>query len=425
MGLGSYLQLVASLSMTELYLLIAAPCVLMKEYPIMRRNGVHVFFLLSVLMVVGGVISIIFFRPPIYFVVRSMAVAVLVSSAIVVMHRKLRKDPDGFKWYLLGGAISFVLCTFIFQRAVEVAQFGEDANEIMNGSIYWIGRLGAIVGWPARAFYLQLPVWISCCFFMFMAVFSMATTASGRSTALGALGAVVVAILGGRTYRRMRLVGRHFLLVVCIGFGVVWGFSKVYKTLALNGTLGEEARKKYIGQTKIGTGLWGLLMGGRCDSIAPFYICARYSPLLGFGPFAIDTNGYYVEFLTKYGAPEDIAVYERDYANILSKRGFCRIPGHSCMGSAWLQYGIFGLLFWMYICYALIIYFKKYAWAVPQWYGWLACGVPSMFWAIFFSAFAMRVEMPMFVVACLLSRAAAKGAFRLPIEMQVEGRRSR
>ena len=78
------------------------------------------------------------------------------------------------------------------------------------------------------------------------------------------------------------------------------------------------------------------------------------------------------------------------------------------------------MIFILYIIFVLARYLKQDVAAVPQWFAWLACFVPSMFWAIFFSPLTDRFGTSLFVVACLMARAARKGAFRLPIAMIAE-----
>ena len=56
-GLGSQLQIVASLSFTELFVFIAAPFIFLREKDYMRRNGIMPFWGLSMMVVVGCVVA--------------------------------------------------------------------------------------------------------------------------------------------------------------------------------------------------------------------------------------------------------------------------------------------------------------------------------------------------------------------------------
>ena len=192
-GLGSQLQIVASLSITELFVFATAPFIFLKEKDYMRRNGVMPFFGLSLLVVVGCVVACIVNHTAPIYVLRGMAVACLLPCTVVVGHWMLRRDMGGFKWMLIGTAISSVLCTFVFQKSVEVTGLaggvaGEGAvDAIMSGPIYWTHRLGGALNAIPKGWYLQCPLIVSICIQVFMAAFSMLTTVSGRGTALGAI----------------------------------------------------------------------------------------------------------------------------------------------------------------------------------------------------------------------------------------------
>lgn len=418
LGLGSELQIVASLSMTEVYILVASVILFPREYFEMRKTGVVGVFWMSVLVIVGGILSV-FVHPTVwYFVLRKMATVVLVTCAIVVMHYYLRRCPDGFKWFFVGGAISIILCTFVFRQSVEVTTMGDDAELIMEGPIYWIRRIKAVVMLPMTGWYLKVPLAISIATPIIMAIFSMVTTTSGRSTALGMLGALFFVLLGRKSQRRIQLLGKHFVLISVLSVVFVFVVNEIYKQLAVGGYLGPEAAKKYERQTRGGTDIWHVLMGGRAEAIAPFYITAVEDPFWGLGLCPIDDGSRYERFLEKFGAVED---YE-EYVKALRYRmemgmSLHFMPGHSYMGGFWMTYGISGLIFWIYVCFILIRYIMKDAWVAPFWFGWLACGTPSLLWAIFFSPFAARITVPMMIVACLLARAIRMGKMRLPLNL--------
>lgn len=422
-GLGSQLQLVASLSMSELFCLIMGPIWLAKDFNAMKRHGVQWYFYWAVLVVVGAVISALVYPVSSFFLIRRMAVVVILPCAIVVAHRMLSKSPGGFRWMFVGGAISGVLCTFIFQKSVEmtVAQ-SVDAADLMSSPIYWIQRLGDILRVPGWGWYLQVPLFVSIGAPLFMVVFSMTQSTSGRSAALSFLGGAVLMLLGRKRVKSMRMVGKYSLVLAMLGVFGLLGINKIYGHLAETGALGEAAMKKYIGQTKGGRDVLHLLIGGRFESFVGFYACLD-KPILGHGLEPWDTHGYYEECLAKFGSAEDYAHYLKSRIESAMRNGASReqfIESHSCMGSFWLMYGMFGLLFWVYVLYALFRYFRYDLSMVPQWYNWLACGVPGMIWMIFFSPFSSRTPVAFYIVACLLARAVRKRRFQLPLQMLEE-----
>ena len=137
LGLGSKLQVIASLSVAEIIVLVSVPFVFVKNYQQMKKDGVMPFFVLSLLVVFGCIVGSVVNHTPSTFVLRGLAVTCLISGSIVVSHWMLRRDPGGFKWYILMMPVSAVLSTFILKQAVEVAMLGDSAEEIMSGPIFW------------------------------------------------------------------------------------------------------------------------------------------------------------------------------------------------------------------------------------------------------------------------------------------------
>lgn len=421
LGLGSKLQIVASLSITELVVLIFAPFIFIKNRQLMKRDGVMPFFWVSILLIFGCVVSCLANHSHPMAVLRGMATTCLIACSIIFSHWIIRKDPAGFKWMFLGIAFSSVISTFYFQSAVELADTGGDVDLIMSGPIFWIQRLGAFVMLPTKGWYIHMPTVVNVAAPLFMALFAMLSSSSGRSSALASIAFIALALIGGRSYSSMKRLCRNFWLIVCLGIVGVFAMHRVYKISATKGWLGEDARKKYEIQSQGENSIGRLLLGGRAESFIGLLAC-RDKPILGWGPWAIDTKGYREEFMTKYGTMEDVMELYRSQQRLAAK-GITKdnmIKCHAYITEFWVWYGIFGLLFWFYVMFVLLRYLRQDCFAVPQWFAWLACAVPNMFWGIFFSPFADRFGIPMFVVACLMARAVRKGSFLLPFDMMQE-----
>ena len=421
MGLGSRLQVVASLSITELLVLIAAPFIFIKDYHQMRRDGVMPFFILSLMVVFGCLVASLANHTHSQYVLRGLAVTCLVACSIVFSHWILRRDPNGFKWFVLAIPISAILSTFVFRASVEVTSFGDSVEEIMSGPLYWISRVSPLVLAPTKGWYLHMPWFVNVFSPLFVAGFAIMSSVSGRSAALSAVGFVVLVIIGGKTQRTMSRVSRHFMKLVVMGVISIGLAYSAYKVSAIQGWLGEDARRKYEMQTHGGEGGIGrLILGGRGDSFIGLLAC-RDKPIIGWGPWAIDENGYTEEFMARFGTMED-------YDALIKSMAFRAQYGitvnllrcHSYITEFWAWYGIWGLVFWLYVVFVLLRYLKKDVAFVPQWYAWLACSIPGMFWGIFFSPFQDRFGCSLFVVACLMARAVRKGTFVLPLEMRDE-----
>lgn len=427
-GLGGQLQVVASLSFTEIFVYLAGPLLFTRELPYMKRNGIMPFWWLSMAVVANCVVAIIANHTPFQGALRGMAVVCLLPCAIVVGHWMLRKDMNGFKWLLVGGAISTVLCTFVFHKSVEVAMLARGASSseevseaIMGGPVFWIGRLGAWATLFPKGWYLQCPTLLAAGLPLGMAFFSLLTSASGRSAALGALGSAVLVVLGGKRSQTIKKrICKNFWLLCLAGIATIFIFKTVYQIAASSGALGEQARTKYENQTQGDTSIKKLLLGGRMESFCGLIACID-KPIVGFGPWAQDRFGYTAEFLEKYGTYDDYMNYLRsEQYGLMMGYDAHLIPCHAYITQFWLWYGIFGLIFWLYVVFVLVRYLRQDCYAVPQWYMWLAASIPGFMWGIFFSPFSERVGVMVFVVAVLMVRAVRKGTQPLPTEMVVE-----
>ncbi len=424
LGLGSKLQLIASLSITELIVFISAPFILFKAYPQMKRDGVAPFWGLSILVIIGCVIASIANKTELSYVMRGLAVTCLMSCSIIFSYWLIRRDPGGFKWYIIGMAFSMLLSTFIFKQATEVVMLGESSEAIMGGPIFWINRLGAFASVPTVGWYLHMPWIVNVTLPLFMAVFAVTTSTSGRGAALRAICFVALVIIGGKTRKSMSRISRHFALICVLGFCGLMSMYLLYKVAAQQNWLAEGGREKYERQTQGGQGGIGrLILGGRGESLIGLLAC-RDKPIIGWGPWAVDQNGYAEEFIERFGTVEDLVKLQQSKirlakSGILYGSGFL-LSCHAYITEFWAWYGIFGLIFWLYVIFVLLRYLKQDVNAVPHWFAWLACSVPGFLWNIFFNPLSERFGAPLFVVACLMARAVRKGSFRLPYDMILE-----
>jgi O-antigen ligase len=119
-----------------------------------------------------------------------------------------------------------------------------------------------------------------------------------------------------------------------------FGFQKSYEYAAVNGILGQAALDKYNDQSG---GDLGLLIGGRSESLVSLEAIAE-SPIIGHGSWARDS--YYAGLLNTLNA-------QHGYRSSTTA-GDDLIPSHSHVFGAWVEAGIFGAIFWIWIfCIAL------------------------------------------------------------------------
>lgn len=420
LGLGNQLQVLFSLSISEILILLMAPFLVFSEIPHMKRHGVMPFFWVTVLLFCGCVVSLVVNHAEFYQIIRGVSITGILICAVIVGHYMLRNNPEGLKWFFIGALLSGFISIFAFQRSVEVAEGGgADFESIMSVKLFWIRRLSLLILTPLLAFYLRMPLVYSIWAPLSLALFSILTSTSGRSASLAFLGAAAVVVIGGKKRKSMSRLGKHFTLLFCCAVVGIFLIKAVYQWAALNNYLGDEARTKYEQQTAGGTGIVQLLIGGRADAFIGLLAVAD-SPIVGKGYWARDTERYRERFLEKYGTVEDYEHY-KNYMSYLLKNGFTFdrgiIPCHSHITSFWLWYGLPGLLFWLYAIYVIFRFLRQDVAIIPQWYYWLAASVPGLMWHIFFSPFHDRVEFPLMVVAMLLARAIRLGKYQIPFDM--------
>ena len=423
-GFGSQLQLFgSSLSFTELFVVIAGPVILLRELPYMKKTGAHKFFGMAVLTVVGCVVSCLFNQTPFSHALRGLATTVILAFSIAVGHWLLRRDMNGYKWLFLGIALSGVVSTFYFQKSVEINQLahgaiGKDAVEaIMEGPIYWIGRIRPFLMAIPNGWYLQCP-WALCVMLPIgFSLFAMLTTVSGRSAALTSLAAVVLMLWGGKRRATMRRIGKYFWVIVTVGILGLFVAKNIYSIAAKNDLLGEKARLKYEAQTQGDSGMLRLLLGGRMESFCGLIACID-RPLVGFGPWAVDEKGYVSEFISKYGTYEDVEQQIKSETELRHRGVYARmIPCHAYITEFWLWYGLAGLLFWLYVIYVFSRFLRQDCWVIPQWYLWIACGIPGFLWGVFFSPLGERAVTMLFVTTCFIARGVRLGKIQMPPSM--------
>ena len=417
-----------AIGISEIFVYIAAPFLFVRNLAMLRKHGLLFIICLGIAVNVGCVLSGLINGIPAFWICKGLASTYPLFAFPVVLHHYLQKDLRNLKWLLLGVAVTFVINIFAFRTSFEETTFTQGASgagaisAIMSGPIFWIGRSSRFINWPIDGFYLQTPTMYSVFAPIAFAAFSILTSESGRSSALGSFGAAAIAFLCGKNRVRMRRFQRFFCVYMVIAVLGVLVFHAIYRMAAKSGILGEKALVKYEVQSGGSNSVLKLLMGGRAE----FFIglsAALDKPLFGHGPWAVDTQGYRREFLMRYGTEEDYKrIAERDryqqQFGVEERIGY--IPSHSHLISFWLWFGLVGLLYWLYVLYAIFRYLAKELTAIPQWVGFLAVGAPTMLWNLFFSGLGYRICTLPYVVALIIAHSVATGKMKISYEMEIE-----
>lgn len=137
-----------------------------------------------------------------------------------------------------------------------------------------------------------------------------------------------------------------FLVIITCSAGPLY---LIYANVASSGSLGEAQQEKFIRQTTTGP----LLLVGRSELIYEISAIGK-AGLLGLGSSPMVNNDYLQgvaleEF--KFGVNHK---YTSSYEQYV-RNG--KIPSHSMLFGAWMEAGLFGALFWLYLTWLVVKYF--------------------------------------------------------------------
>lgn len=410
-------HVIGMIGISEIVLLLCAPFLFMKNFQRMKRDGFMPFANLVLLTCLGCLIAAYYNNTPYESFIRGFATPVMLFCSFVFFYHFLNGHLQSFKWLKLGLALS-VSVSFFFNGISVEDVLNNDIQSTTGPSDYlMMVILSPMFTVPLILWYKKFPWVISCAIAFFGALFMALMTSSGRSAALGALAAAALIALGKKSARAMSSIKRNFLCYFLLALVFLEAITGVYSYAAGSGILGEKSREKYFAQTGGSNSMLSILMGGRLEVFAGAYAASR-QPIVGFGPWALDWNGYVDEFRQKHG------LY--DYAEEAKRAAYLRsigagdfvglIPAHSHIIGGWLWYGIFGLLLWVYVIYLIFKFFRTATDAIPQWWYLLAAGLPGILWHIIFSPFSGRVAMGATVCALLYAIGVAKGRIVLDAE---------
>lgn len=419
-----HVRIIGSIALSEFLMFMIAPVVFIIDIAKLRRNGFLPYILCVCMAMLGCVISSIVNNTPFPLAIRGFAGVYSLFAIPIVFHHYLVENLNGFKWVIIGFALSCFITIFGFQSAVDLSAL-ENATAGERPELYYAKHFGGLVSIWYKGWYLQCPTAITAFLMLMPATQIIISSASGRSALLASLMGLFLHLYVRRNVFRMRKLKKNVIIIGAAGICIVLMVTQAYKYAAVKGMLNEAAQRKYVGQTKKGSGPMALIMSGRSDFFIGLMACLD-RPAFGFGPWAPDEGGYYtLNFLSKYGDYEDYKKYYSDLA-ASARMGFSTslLPAHSHIVGFWLWYGILALPLWPYVLKKTFEYLHSYMDAVPQWFGIVALTSPGMLWSIFFSPFGGRFMDSFYITTLLISIAVGKGVIRLPREMQVTDIRS-
>ena len=370
------IKIIGYIGITELVFFFVAPFVFIKNAKLLKRHGFTRVLVFSGLWMVNGLITDWYQQNSFENTIKGFAVTYCVFSSLIVLHDLLWADVWRVRWAVLGFTVSVVLSIFVFQGGAHVEKAlatGESmAGATLSYKLTLLSIVGSCLAVPIVFFYKKAP-YISAGLALFIGAFGLMQ--GGRAAFLVSLMSVGLMVFVLNSQVRMARIQRSFygLGIIMILAGALASAS--YKYVVKRGMMGEEEQSKYEQQSvaKIG------LLSGR-SAIIGSTLAITDSPLLGYGSWALDWDGY------NQRAADIAGIEYRERAG-----GVSYMPGHSHVFGSWVQNGLFGGIFWIYILILIYKTVKFNMGVVPQLFGYLALTVPALIWNILFSPFAARI----------------------------------
>lgn len=192
--------------------------------------------------------------------------------------------------------------------------------------------------------------------------------------------------LRGTRSTATRLRPRQLFVLGAFAVLGAWGVLQLYEYSVEAGWLGAKARQKYEMQA---SGKYGMLLGGRSEILVSS-LAVLESPVIGHGSWAKDCRyaSLYVEL-------------KREAGYFPGEEGEqCLIPAHSHLMGAWVQAGVLGAIFWLWVLTLPVQTLARLYTTRERFTPLVALLAFLLLWDIFFSPFGgdRRFMTPFYIV---------------------------
>jgi hypothetical protein len=399
-GLGSqlFVRLIGYLAFTEVFFLVMLPVKLRAiMVAVASTPTAAIFTILGVLWMIGSVVADVVNGSPFEILARGVSRSVFLVLDVICLLALWRKKLQKIEFFLIGYPLSMFASRYVFKSGAEEwlgAETTDFSNWKANTSYLVVGVLFMVV---AR-YYRRAPLLVAAITFT-TGVFctGMGSRAFGLSQIVAAV--LMVVFPGGSRSGEADLVavvrkrqGLIFKVAVgaLVGLATIYGVGKFYKAATRTGWLGQKEMQKLEDQER---SKGGVLVGGRFGFFVGVW-AAAHKPFVGHGSWPLDTYGY-------TGQVADLFEVETQDVKAMTKRLYW-IPTHSAVIGGWVEHGIFGLLFWLFVLYVLFVNFPRAAVVFPAQAGLYALIFADLFWHVLFSPAGHRVILAAKIVSMLL-----------------------
>jgi hypothetical protein len=384
LGLGTRQQInvIGYLPFSELALLILLPLNFTRTFSSMNLRKTGWMVPLCFLWLGSAIFTDLYRQTDWSLAARGIARAIIYCIAIPQLVWFLR--TDGYKkavWFAAGTIPSIILSEFVFRGGVIEGRERVYGRAILDFESHWSAVLGAVVLLGILLFYRRSQV-VAHSISWAAGVFQIAngSRSAGAIFLMGSVLCMLKRVAGGKLLSRDFLVSAMRIAIAgVILAGVTYGIYTQYADAAASGRLGEKAQTKYVQQS---SSRFGLLLGGR-EAVVAGMIAALESPLIGYGSWPLDREGFYLRACELSGRDPDPNFY---------RLGYPLIPTHSHVMCAWVENGIGGLLFWTYVIWFYVRQILRPVADEKHLGLYLAVAVLSLVWHILFSPMAGRID---------------------------------
>jgi len=297
---------------------------------------------------------------------------------VVSLYRLFRGRPGLYRWFLPGIALSAYVSIYYGQAGysqADAAGYGElswDRHFIYPFFYAWLA-LAAFL-WPRRPVLTSLLLFGAGAFSV-----AMGSRNIGGIMAVGGILSLFLRRYSAGAVRRETSFA-NAAVVLLVFLVACAGVTALYSKAATLGWLGEKARYKYEMQA---SGRFGLVLGARPDVMGGL-LAVKESPLLGYGSWAKDKQGFFLEAIHILGL--DRWGYTNPEYGLTG-----RIPSHSYLLEAWTEHGLLAIGFWLFSLLLIIRVFSDGLSRAGELLPVLSIQFLVLLWNIFFSPTGSRV----------------------------------
>jgi hypothetical protein len=326
------INLIGRLFLSEVLLAIILPLLILQRGRLLLEPLPRTVIILGLVWLAGQIFTDLVRETPFQDWSRGWAKITFLILNFSSIYLLINQDARRIVLFFLGSAMGSSLDYFVSPTILMLT----DPWKFGAGALF-SALLILFVQWRVIARFPILPVLMISALGLFSIY--MGSRGSGGLLILSAIYLYVHSKPELQHWLKRFSIGRMVTLVVITSFSI-WGILATYSIAASSGWLGEAAKKKYHKQS----GKYGILLGGRAEILVSSQ-AIKDSPIIGHGSWAkdIEYRKLYLELKKQLG------YYVGDFQYLLQKSKL--IPSHSHLFGAWVEAGILGALFWVWVFY--------------------------------------------------------------------------